>query len=62
MSNEEFIEELLWSAYQKDKGIQLAERAGELLKDSKIDRMLAYEKAYKELGLNNDAIPHNKFI
>jgi hypothetical protein len=59
MSNEELIEELLWTAYQKGMGVQLAERAGELLKNSKIDRIVAYEKAYNELGLSHDAISHN---
>jgi hypothetical protein len=52
MSNEDLIEEMLWTAYQHDKGIQLAEMAGTLILKEKIGRMKAYEKAYHNLKLD----------
>lgn len=51
MTNEEIIEELLWMAYQKGLGVQLAELAGTKIKESKVDRVSAYDEAYRELGL-----------
>jgi hypothetical protein len=53
MSNEDLIEELLWIAYQKDLGIQLAELAGSKQKKDGLDRYDAYEKAFYELGLTH---------
>ena len=53
MSNEEFIEELLWTAYQKDLGVELAELVGTKIKQENLTRLEAYEKAYYELGLES---------
>lgn len=53
MSNEAFIEELLWIAYQKDLGIQLAELAGNKQRKDGLDRYEAYQKAFYELGLTH---------
>lgn len=54
MTNEELIEELLWAAYEKGLGIQLAELAGLKLQQGELDRMVAYSKAYEELGLDDN--------
>lgn len=51
MSNEEIVEELLWKAFELGLGTQLAELAGSILLKEKITRIEAYEKAYRELGL-----------
>jgi hypothetical protein len=51
MTDEEIIEELLWIAYEKGLGIQLAELAGSKMKNGNLDKMVAYDEAYQELGL-----------
>lgn len=56
MTNEEIIEELLWVAYQKGLGVQLAELAGTKIRESGLSRMDAYEEAYRELGLQHQEV------
>jgi hypothetical protein len=52
MSNEDLIEEMLWTAYKEGKGILLAEMAGMLMLKEKLSRMKAYEIAYSSLELH----------
>lgn len=51
MSNEAYIEELLWTAYQQGFGVQLAEQVGDALKqDSKLSRVDIYVEIFNKLA------------
>lgn len=52
MSNDDLIEEMLWTAYKQGKGILLAEMAGMFMLKEKLSRIKAYEKAYHNLELD----------
>ena len=51
MSNEDIVEELMWSAYEQGKGIELAELAADKVRYQQLNRHEAYEQAFRELGL-----------
>jgi hypothetical protein len=50
-SNEEYIEELLWFAYEKGKGNLLMEVASKIQIDRKVDRTKSFELAAQELNI-----------
>lgn len=53
VTNEEFIEELMWLAFEQDQAVELAEMAGSLILKENLSRYAAYEKAFYELGLKH---------
>jgi hypothetical protein len=50
-SSEDYIEELLYVAYQKGKGGLLMDVASKIQMDKKIDRTRSFELAAKELNI-----------
>lgn len=50
-SNEEYIEELLWFAYEKGKGNLLMDTANKIQSDKKVDRTKSFELAAKQLNI-----------
>ena len=50
-SNEEYIEELLWFAYEKGKGNLLMDVATKIQMDKKVDRAKSFELAAKQLNI-----------
>ena len=52
-TNESFIEELMWSAFEQDRAVELAELAGSYILKERLSRYEAYEKAFYELGLKH---------
>lgn len=58
MSNEDLVEELMWTAYEQNKGIELAELAADKIKYERLSRVEAYEKAFTELGLKHKDETH----
>lgn len=53
VTNEQFIEELMWLAFEQDQAVELAELAGSLILKEGVSRHDAYEKAFHELGLKH---------
>ena len=50
-SNEEYIEELLWFAYEKGKGSLLLESADKIEKEQRVERITAFSIAAKQLNI-----------
>jgi hypothetical protein len=50
-SSEDYIEEILVSAYQKGKGGLLIDVASKIQMDKKVDRTKSFELAAKELNI-----------
>lgn len=48
---DEIIGEMLWLAFQAGFGVELAEAAGSYIKNEKLTRVEAYEKAFNDLKL-----------
>lgn len=51
ITNEEIIEEIMWVAYESDKAIELVELASGYIMREGLQRMDAYERAFRELDL-----------
>lgn len=51
ITNEEIIEEIMWIAYEGNKAIELVELASNYMMREGLQRMDAYEKAFRELDL-----------
>jgi hypothetical protein len=50
-SSEDYIEELLYVAHQKGKGMLLMDAASKIQMDKKVDRTRSFELAAKELNI-----------
>jgi len=58
-TNESFIEELMWVAFEQNRAIELAELAGSYILKERLSRYKAYERAFYELGLKHKPDPEH---